>query len=82
MLCGDTARGRHLCRLACIRSHVLSAYCNFESKQANPITLFDAQIIIHVQEVELKNAPYKNILSSCSDYIIDYPHVIIIQYVT
>ena len=65
MLCGDTARGRHLCRLGCIRSHVLSAYCNFESKQANPITLFDAQIIIHVQEVELKNARHKNILSSC-----------------
>ena len=26
--------------LACLRSHVLRAYCNFESKQANSITLF------------------------------------------
>ena len=25
---------------ACLRSHVLRAYCNFESKQANSITLF------------------------------------------
>ena len=30
----------HSRRLACIRSHVLRAYCNFESKQANSITLF------------------------------------------
>ena len=27
--------------LACLRSHVLRAYCNFESKQANSITLFE-----------------------------------------
>ena len=42
MLCRDTARGRHSRRLACLRSHVLRAYCNkhFESKQANSITLF------------------------------------------
>ena len=40
MLCCDTARGRHSRRLACLRSHVLRAYCNFESKQANSITLF------------------------------------------
>ena len=26
--------------LACLRSHVLRAYCNFESKHANSITLF------------------------------------------
>ena len=26
--------------LVCLRSHVLRAYCNFESKQANSITLF------------------------------------------
>ena len=26
--------------LTCLRSHVLRAYCNFESKQANSITLF------------------------------------------
>ena len=26
--------------LACLHSHVLRAYCNFESKQANLITLF------------------------------------------
>ena len=26
--------------LACLRSHVLRAYCNFESKQASSITLF------------------------------------------
>ena len=26
--------------LACLRSHVLRDYCNFESKQANTITLF------------------------------------------
>ena len=43
----DTARGRHSRRLACLRSHVLRAYCNFESKQANSITPFGgSQIII------------------------------------
>ena len=43
----DTARGRHSRRLACLRSHVLRAYCNFESKQANLITPFGGpQIII------------------------------------
>ena len=26
--------------LVCLRSHVLRAYCTFESKRANPITLF------------------------------------------
>ena len=26
--------------LACLRSHILRAYCNFESKQANSITPF------------------------------------------
>ena len=40
MLCCDSARGRHSRRLACSRSHVLRAYCNFESKQANSTTLF------------------------------------------
>ena len=38
MLCCDTPRGRHSRRLACLRSHVLRAYCN-ESKQGNSITL-------------------------------------------
>ena len=33
----DTSRSR---RLACLRSHVLRAYRNFESKQAISITLF------------------------------------------
>ena len=28
------------CRLACLRSYVLRACCNFESKQGNSITLF------------------------------------------
>ena len=48
MLCCQTPRGRHSRRLACqepmglfnLRSHVLRAYCNFELKQANSITLF------------------------------------------
>ena len=40
MLCCDTPRDRHSRRLACLLSHVLRAYCNFESKQANSITLF------------------------------------------
>ena len=37
--CGgcDRAHGRHSRLLACVRSHVLRAYCNFESKQANSI---------------------------------------------
>ena len=39
-LCTSRSRGRHSRRLACLRSHVLRAYCNFESKQANSITLF------------------------------------------
>ena len=38
MLFLDTSRGRHsrrlLVYLACLRSHVLRAYCNFESKRA------------------------------------------------
>ena len=33
-----TSRSR---RLACLRSHVLRAYCNFDSKQAISITLFE-----------------------------------------
>ena len=36
----DTARGRHSRRLGCLSSHVLRSHCNFESKQANSITLF------------------------------------------
>ena len=32
--------GRHSCCLACLHSHILRAYCNFESKQAIFITLF------------------------------------------
>ena len=44
MVCCDTARNRHsrrlACYLACLRSHVLRAYRNFESKQANSVTLF------------------------------------------
>ena len=40
MLCCDTPHSRHSRRLACLLSHVLCAYCNFESKQANSITLF------------------------------------------
>ena len=46
MLCRDKSHGRHsthvtrLVYLACLRSHVLRAYYNFESKQAISITLF------------------------------------------
>ena len=39
MLCRDTSRGRHSLPFACLRSHVLRARCNFESKQAISITL-------------------------------------------
>ena len=38
--CASRSRGRHSRRLACLRLHVLRAYCNFESKQAISITLF------------------------------------------
>ena len=38
--CVVTTRGTHSRRLACLRPHVLRAYCNFKSKQANSITLF------------------------------------------
>ena len=38
--CTSGSRGRHSRRLACLRSHVLRAYCSFESKQAISITLF------------------------------------------
>ena len=31
MLCRYTSRGTHSRRLACLRSHLLRAYCNFES---------------------------------------------------
>ena len=38
---GDNeARGRYSRRLACLQLHVFRAYCNFESKQGNSITLF------------------------------------------
>ena len=40
MLCCDTSCGRHSVRLACLRSHVLCAYSNFELKQANSIAVF------------------------------------------
>ena len=43
MLCCDTARDIRvawLAYLACLLSHVLRAYCNFESKQAISISLF------------------------------------------
>ena len=46
MLCRDTPRDRHssgitwLVYLACLHSHVLRTYCNFESKIAISITLF------------------------------------------
>ena len=38
--CTSRSCGRHWRRLACLPSHVLRAYCNFESKQAVSITLF------------------------------------------
>ena len=42
MLCHDTSHIHvaWLVYLACLRSHVLPAYCNFKSKQAISITLF------------------------------------------
>ena len=53
MLRRDKSRGKYSSRvaclvyLACLRSHVLRVYCNFESKQAISISLFslgDAQM--------------------------------------
>ena len=53
MLPRDKSRGKYSSRvaclvyLACLRSHVLRVYCNFESKQAISISLFslgDAQM--------------------------------------
>ena len=38
--CVVILRGRHSRRLAGLCSHILSAHCNFKSKQANSITLF------------------------------------------
>ena len=38
--CTSRSRGKYLRRLVCLRSHVLRAYCNFESKRAISITLF------------------------------------------
>ena len=38
--CTSRSRGRYSRRLACLRSHVLRAYGNFESKRAISITLF------------------------------------------
>ena len=40
MLCRETSRSRHSRRLACLPSHVLRAYWNFESKQAMTTSLF------------------------------------------
>ena len=40
-MCRDNeACNRYLRCLACLHLHVFHAYCNFESKQANSITLF------------------------------------------
>ena len=38
--CTSRSRGKHSRRLVCLRSHVLRAYCNFESKQTISSTLF------------------------------------------
>ena len=38
--CTRHSHGRHSRCLACLHSHILHAYCNFESKQAILITLF------------------------------------------
>ena len=38
-MCRDASRSRLSHRLACLRSHVLRAYCNFESKQVISISL-------------------------------------------
>ena len=49
-MCRDTSRSRLSHRLACLRSHVLRAYCNFESKQV--ISIF----LDHMQSTFTKNA--------------------------
>ena len=41
--CTSRSRGKCLRRLACLRSHVLRAYCNFESKRSRLHYLGDAQ---------------------------------------
>ena len=49
--CKRHSHGRHLRRLACLCSHILRVYRNFQSKQAISITLYylgDMQIIINV----------------------------------
>ena len=40
LLCTRRSCGRHSRRLACLRSNLLRAYCNFESQQAISITRF------------------------------------------
>ena len=43
--CASRSCGRYLRHLACLRSHVLRAYCNFESKRRSRLHyLGDAQI--------------------------------------
>ena len=67
MLCCDKTRGTNSRRLACLRPHVLCAYYNFKSKQANPITLFvrrpSNQYNLYDSENNKNN--FKNLI--CSD---------------
>ena len=67
--------------LAFLRSHVLRAYCNFESKQANSITLFGRRpnkaLILHPTENEVhalaRLAFYENFLVG-QESSVCYPH--------
>ena len=63
--CTSRSRGRYSRRLACLHSHVLRAYCNFESKLAISLHyLGDAQIKKRTKTLIGYNHFTKHLISS------------------
>ena len=68
--CTSCSRGGDSRRLVCLRSHVLRAYCNFESKQAISINLFGRRPNTkNVRKHQLVMASLENTQSAASMYM-------------
>ena len=68
--CASCSRGGDSRRLVCLRSHVLRAYCNFESKQAISINLFRRRPNTeNVRKHQLVMASLENTQSGASMYM-------------
>ena len=62
-MCRDTSRSRLSHRLACLRSHVLRAYCNFESKQVIDFSRLYAKHIHEEPHMKLCSSPFIKLLA-------------------